>query len=108
MESQQKTLQRAGEEGVSPGGMGEGTLILSYIHRLGLFFWGGGVKILNFNLLGFFRKMNIFGGMLKLWIFLGAIAKLDYFGELFLYILGLFLRSRYIIGIFFGLLTWGA
>ena len=32
----------------------------------------------------------------------GGIAKLDYFWELFLNILGLFLRSRHRIGIFFG------
>ena len=31
---------------------------ISYIRRPRLFF---GVKILNFNILGFFRKMNIFG-----------------------------------------------
>ena len=36
---------------------GLGTLRFSYIRRLGLFF---GFKILNFNILGVFRKMNIF------------------------------------------------
>ena len=46
------TLQRAGEEGVSPWG-GEGTLILSDIRRLGPFF---GVQILNFFGGGGFRK----------------------------------------------------
>ena len=39
---------------------GGGTLIFSYISRLGSFFW---FKILNFNILGVFRKMNIFWGM---------------------------------------------
>ena len=40
--------------------------------------------------------MNIFGGMMKLWIFffVGAITKLDYFGGSFLYILGLFLKVK--------------
>ena len=41
------TLQRAGEEGVSPWGWGEGTLILSDIRRLGPFL---GVQIFNFNI----------------------------------------------------------
>ena len=44
-----------------PGG--GGTLIFSHIRRLGLFFFGGGgFKILNFNIFGVFRKMNILGG----------------------------------------------
>ena len=42
-----------------PGGGGGGTLIFSHIRRPGQFF---GFKILNFNILGVFRKMNIFGG----------------------------------------------
>ena len=45
--------------------------------------------------------------MMKLWIFWGVTAKLDYFWELFLNILG----SRYRIGIFMGFanfqLFWG-
>ena len=57
-----------------PGwGWGGGTLIFSYIRRLGLF----GFKILNFNIF-FFRKLNIFGGMKILQIFLGVSTKLDY------------------------------
>ena len=36
-----------------------GTLIFLYIPRLGSFL---GVKILNFNIYGVFRKINIFGG----------------------------------------------
>ena len=41
--------------GGTPGG--GGTLIFSHIRRLGLFL---GFKILNFNIFGVFRKMNIF------------------------------------------------
>ena len=37
-----------------------GTLIFLYIPRLGSFL---GVKILNFNIYGVFRKINILGGM---------------------------------------------
>ena len=70
-ESQQKRLQRAGEEGVSPGGFGEGTRILPYIRRLGPFL---GVQVLHFNILGGFQKDKYFwgdwgGGMTKLGIF---------------------------------------
>ena len=81
-------------------GLGEGTLILSDIRRLGPFL---GVQILNFWGRGF-RKMVFFlggggvGDMMTLWAFWGAIVKLDYFWELFLN-----LRFRYRIGIFF----WG-
>ena len=54
------------------------------------FFWGGGGV----------------GDMMTLWAFWGAIAKLDYFWELFLN-----LRFRYRIGIFFWVanfqLFWG-
>ena len=52
-----KTLQRAGEEGVSPG-VGEGTLILPYIRRLGPF---KGFKLnLISTFLGLFRNMSFF------------------------------------------------
>ena len=51
----------------NPGGWGGGTLIFSYIRRLGSFF---GFKILKFNIFGGgFRKMNIFWGLKILWIF---------------------------------------
>ena len=50
-----------------------GTLIISYIRRLGSIFR---FKILNFILLGGFRKINIFGGMKILWIFLGGHHKI--------------------------------
>ena len=77
-------------------GLGEGTLILSDIRRLGPFL---GVQILNFWGEGV-QKDDFFGGG---WGYddtvgiLGAIAKLDYFWELFLN-----LRFRYRIGIYFG------
>ena len=67
----------------------------------------GGFKIMNFNTFGVFRKMNIFGGMMKLWIFFfffffwggggGGHHKWGYF-----YKLRLFLRSRCRIGILGG------
>ena len=56
----------------TPGG-GRGIPIFSYIRRLRPFF---GFNILNFNIFGVFRKMNIFGGMKFVWIFLGIITKL--------------------------------
>ena len=49
------------------GGVGGGTLIFSYIHRLGSFF---GFKILNLTIFGGFQKKYFFGGMKILWIFL--------------------------------------
>ena len=54
---------------------GRGTLICSYIRLL---------KLLNFNIFGGFRKLNIFRGMKILWIFFfgggggGVITKLGY------------------------------
>ena len=58
------------------GGGGAGTMIFSYIRRLGSFF--GGFKILNFIIFWGFKKMN-FLGMKILWIFLWVITKLDQF-----------------------------
>ena len=52
------------------GGGGGGTLIFSYIRRLGSFLW---FKILNFNIFGFFKKNYILGYE----DFLGVITKLD-------------------------------
>ena len=44
-----------------PGmGGGGGTLIFSYMRRLGHVL---GLKILNFNIFWGFRKMNVFGGV---------------------------------------------
>ena len=51
-EKSAKTLQRAREEGVRPS-VGEGTLVLPYIRRLGAFL---GVQILNSNIFGGFQK----------------------------------------------------
>ena len=58
----------------------KGTLVFSYIRRLKQFL---GFKIFGFNIFGSFRKMNIFWGMIKLWIFLGIITKLECFGGRF-------------------------
>ena len=55
---------------MTPGG--GGTLIFSYIRRLGSFLGG---SIDNY---GVFRKNNILGGLNILWIFFGVIAKLGY------------------------------
>ena len=91
------------------GGGGGGTLIFSNIRSPGYvgsrnFF---GFKILNFNILGFFRKMNIFEGMKILWV----ITKLDYLGVICMHFrvfskgqgteLGIFLGDGK-ISIFFG------
>ena len=57
------------------GGGGGGALIFSYKRRLAFFFFGG-VKILNFNILGGFRKINIFRGMKILWIRFGGHHKI--------------------------------
>ena len=54
-----KHAAKDGRRGRKPRGLGEGTLILSYIRRLGPFLR---VPILNFNIFGVFRKTNIFLG----------------------------------------------
>ena len=51
--------------GGSQGG-GGGTLIFSYIRRLGFYFFG--FKFLNFNIFGVFQKSEYFLGMKILWI----------------------------------------
>ena len=76
------TLQRVGEEGVSPWGFGEGTLILSDIRWLRPFL---GVQILNFNIFwgeGVQKDEYLFiyflgggGDMMTLWTFLGCHRK---------------------------------
>ena len=53
-----------------PRGGGGGTLIFSYIRRLGPFFWVQNFEFRYF--LGVFRKINIFLGMKILWIFFGG------------------------------------
>ena len=45
---------------VAPGGR-EATLIFHTYVGSGHFFFGGGVKTVNFNILGAYRKMNTFG-----------------------------------------------
>ena len=55
--------------------MGLGTLIFSYMRRLVSYF---GFKILNFNIFGVFKKMNIILSMKILWIFFEVITKLAY------------------------------
>ena len=64
-----------------------GSLIFSYIRRLGQSF---GFKILNLNNFWVYRKMNIFLGYEDLWIFLGVITKLDYIQGSLLCILRVF------------------
>ena len=59
-------------KGLIPRGLG--TLIYFHIYvSLDLFL---GIKILNFNFLGFSEKMNIFGGIKILWIFFRGYHKL--------------------------------
>ena len=72
------------------GAGGGGTLIFSYIRRLGSSYLG--FKVLNFNIFWAFRKINIFLGMKILWIFFGVITKLDYKKGSFICILGSFLK----------------
>ena len=59
--------------------------MFSYIRRLGSFL---GVQNFEFQYFWVSRKMNIFGGMKILLIFLGVITKLDYIKASFLCILG--------------------
>ena len=69
-------LLRAQKDGGGGGGGGEGgTLIFSYIRRLGPIVI---VQILNFNIFGGFRKIYIFWGMKSFWIILRVITKFDY------------------------------
>ena len=57
-----------------PKGGGGGTLILSYIRGLGLFFAVQNSEFQYF--FGFSEKSIFFGGMKILWIFFGVITKL--------------------------------
>ena len=74
------------------GGGGGGTQILSYMYiRRLVHFWG----VQNFKIsifLGVFRKMNIFWGMKKLWIFLGSSQNWTTFRGHFYAFKGIFLR----------------
>ena len=94
-------------KGPKPRGVGEGLgRVLLYFH---IYVGSGhfrGFKFWISIFFGFFRKMNMFfllggkgvvvgGGMMKLWIFLRSHRKkLDYFWELFLNILWLFLKAK--------------
>ena len=70
--------------GPGGGGKGEGgTLIFSYIRRLGPFFFVQNFELQYFLWGGGVRKMNIFGGMKILRIFFlggggGVITEFDY------------------------------
>ena len=57
------------------GGGGEGTLIFSYIRRLGSFL---GFKILNFKILRFSEKLIFWGVLRFCGHFYEVITKLDY------------------------------
>ena len=83
-----------------PGGGGGGTLIFSHMRRLGIFF--GVQKIWISIFFGVFRKMNFWGVWRFCGYFLGGHLKIDLVLRPFLCILGSFLRSKYRIGIFFG------
>ena len=81
-----------------------GTLIFSHILRLGLFF---GVQNSEFQyFLGVFRKMNIFWGYEDFVDILGGGGSSQNWASLrdisMQFSIGSFLRSRYKIGIFFG------
>ena len=60
---------------VAPGGWGGGTLIFSYICRLGSFF---GVQNFEFQYFWGFSGKLIFLGMKILWILFWVITKFDY------------------------------
>ena len=80
----------------NPRGGGGGTLIFSYVRRLGSFF---GVKILNFNIFGGFQKNKyLFGYKDFVDIFLASSLNWTIFRGQFYAFYGLFLRSRYRIG----------
>ena len=93
------------------GGTPEGgTLILSLILRLGLFF-----GVLNFNIFGVFRKMNIFLDIMKiLWIFFGGSSQnWASFRVISMHFRVFFKVKGTELGYFFGLLKfqiffWGA
>ena len=56
---------------------GGGTLIFSYIHRLGSFFWSQNFEFHFFGG-GGVQKNKYFLGVMILWIFFGEFTKLDY------------------------------
>ena len=65
-------------------GGGGGTLIFSYIHRLRSFLGGSKFEFQYFG--GFSDKINIFGDMKILWIFLGGHHKIElYLGVIYMH-----------------------
>ena len=74
--------------------MGWGTLIFSYIRWLGTFFLGGGQNFGFQYIFGVFRKINIFWGLMILWIFFGGHHKIGLYLGAFLCILGSFLKVK--------------
>ena len=79
-----------------PGGGGGGTLIFSYIRRLGSLFWAQNFEFHYFW--GFPAKMNIILGIKILWIFFGGCSqKSDYLGVISMHF-RVFIRSRYRMG----------
>ena len=84
---------------------GGDTLIFSHVRRLRLFF--GGSKFWISIFFGVFRKMNIFGGVKILWIFLGGHHKIGLVWGSFLCNLGVFFKVKVQkLGYFFGLLKF--
>ena len=85
-------------------GVGEGgTPIFSYIHMAWTIF---GFKILKFNILGVSEKDKFWGGGYEELVDIlegGSFYYWTNLGGSFLYILGLFLKARYRMGIFFGI-----
>ena len=82
--------------GHRPRGGGGGTLIFSYICRLGSFFLVFGFEILNFNIFGGFQKNKYFFGYeYFVDIFLGSSQNWTIFRGHFYAFKGIFLRSRY-------------
>ena len=84
--------------------------VLWYFHTYvssGHFFWGGGVKVLNFNISGVFRKMNIFWGMKILCIFFGGNHKIGlYLGVISMHFRVIFKVKVHNGGYFLGLLKF--
>ena len=77
---------------------GEGVFCNFYTYKGVDFFL---FNILNFNILGFFRKINIFGGMNVLWIFLRVITK----GVISMHLRVVSKAQGTELGIFFGLVV---
>ena len=81
-----------------------GTLIFSYICRLWLFFWGGGVKNFGFQYCLGFSKNEYFWGMKILWIYFLVHHKIELNNGVFLCIVGSFLKIKVQNGVYFWVL----